>query len=87
MVIGLDVIIPEIVVNEFIYISSKIGVPFSIINFSICQFSSEFICQLKFIIIYSFNIMVKTTIILNDSIYKELIDESIERYGTAKNSP
>ncbi len=28
--------------------------------------------------------MVKTTIILNDSIYKELIDESIERYGTAK---
>ncbi|MFG1391192.1 hypothetical protein [Acidiplasma aeolicum] len=28
--------------------------------------------------------MVKTTIILNDNIYKELIDESIERYGTAK---
>ena len=28
--------------------------------------------------------MVKTTIILDDNIYKELIDESIERYGTAK---
>ncbi len=28
--------------------------------------------------------MVKTTIILDDSIYKELIDESIEKYGTAK---
>jgi hypothetical protein len=28
--------------------------------------------------------MVKTTIILDDNIYKELIDESIEKYGTAK---
>ncbi|MEM0132680.1 hypothetical protein [Acidiplasma sp.] len=28
--------------------------------------------------------MVKTTIILDDNIYKELIDESIERYGTTK---
>lgn len=28
--------------------------------------------------------MVKTTIILNDDIYKKLINESIERYGTSK---
>ncbi len=28
--------------------------------------------------------MVKTTIILDDCIYKKLIDESIEKYGTAK---
>ena len=28
--------------------------------------------------------MVKTTIILDDHIYKKLIDESIEKYGTAK---
>ncbi len=28
--------------------------------------------------------MVKTTIILDDEIYKKLINESIEKYGTAK---
>ncbi len=35
-------------------------------------------------LIWSYIIMVKTTIMLEDKLYKELVDESIEEYGSTR---
>ena len=43
MLNGLDnIIIPRIVINEFIYVSSKIGVPFSMIKDKIIEIYTSY---------------------------------------------
>ena len=37
-----NIIIPEIVINEFIYVSSKIGVPFNIIKNKILEIYNSY---------------------------------------------